>query len=164
MVHNHKGAPAVMGAHQVVAQIQVLHWEACLMQHTPSISRQQMLVNADGLCHKCLQKLEKLRRQCPMMPHIPIAVSVINRTDGTRLLVQVVLLTCLKVSALSSLVYMVTAPRSSAPVGTVRLVPSGATGHAEGIARNTCRQPCTALTIQSLLLKRHCMPPMLYRL
>ena len=56
------------------------------------------------------------------------------------LLVQVVLLTCLNVSALSSLVYMVTAPRSSAPVGTVRLVPSGATGQAEGIARNTCRQ------------------------
>lgn len=48
------------------------------------------------------------------------------------------LLTCLNVSALSSLVYMVTAPLSSAPVGTVRLLPSGATGHAEGIARNTC--------------------------
>lgn len=40
MIHNHKGALAVMGAHQVVAQVQVLHWEAYLMQHTPSISKE----------------------------------------------------------------------------------------------------------------------------
>ena len=45
MVHNHKSGLPIVGAHQVIAQVQVLHWQACLMQHTISISREQLPMN-----------------------------------------------------------------------------------------------------------------------
>lgn len=51
MVHNDKGTLAIVGAHQIVTQVQVLHWQARLVQHTGTISVEQMPIVIYYTCY-----------------------------------------------------------------------------------------------------------------